>query len=173
MKRSAKIKAVEMLHDEFTDIQSSVLLDYKGLNVQEITELRAKLREVDIDFRVVKNTLSIIAAKGTDMELVKDYFKGPTAITISKVDPVAGIKVLDDFIKQNPKLSYKAAVVEGAFVDKDDIAKFANLPSRDVLLGRLLATMQAPVSGLARVLAGNITGLMNVLNGIKDAKEGN
>jgi large subunit ribosomal protein L10 len=173
VKREDKTKAVELLHDEFISAKSSVLIDYKGLDVAAITDLRSKLREVDIEFHVVKNTLSKIAAKGTAFEKLEPFFKGPTAITLSKKDPVAGIKVLDLFKKEKPVLEYKAAVVDGSLIKKEDISKFAALPSKEVLLAKLLGTLQAPVAGFVRVLAGNITGLMNVLNGIKDSKPGN
>jgi large subunit ribosomal protein L10 len=170
VKRSEKNSTVEALHEDFKSLTTTVLLDYKGLNVEKISELRNRLREEKVELKVVKNTLSKIAAQKTDLEKLETYFIGPTAITISKDDPVAGIKTLADFIKENPKLEYKAALVEGSFIDKSQIPALAELPSREVLLGRFLGTLQAPVSAFVRVLAGNITGLLNVLNGIKDSK---
>ncbi|MBN1550004.1 50S ribosomal protein L10 [bacterium] len=173
MKRNEKEQVVATLQQEFMDVKSAVLLDYKGLNVAEITELRNKLRESEIDFKVIKNTLSKLAAKGTDMEKLESCFIGPTAAAISKTDPVVGIKVLNDFIKSNPKLEFKGAVVEGAYFKKEDVAKLADLPSREVLLAQFLGTLQAPVSTFVRLMSGTISGLLNILNGIKSSKEGN
>ena len=171
MKREEKRSQVEVLKREFENSLSTVLVDYKGLNVAEITELRNKLREASVDFKVVKNTLSKIAAKGTAIDKMSDCFTGPTATVIGKADPVAGIKVLDEYIKTNPKLEFKAAIVEGALISKTDIPQLAKLPSKEVLMGLFLGTLQAPVASFVRVMAGNMTGLLNVLNGIKDSKE--
>ena len=171
MKRTEKELKVKEIHEEFTEAKSAVLLDYKGLNVAEITDLRRKLREVSVDLKVIKNTLTKLASENTAYDAIKPFLIGPTAAAISKNDPVGGLKILDEFIKANPKLEYKAAVIEGTLVDKTQISKYADLPSRDVLVGMLLGTMQAPVAGFVRVMAGNLTGLLNVMNGIKESKE--
>ena len=171
MKRFEKELVVKEMHEDIIEVKSAVLLDYKGLKVSEITDLRRRLREVSVEFKVIKNTLSKRAFVDTDFESINPFLVGPTAAALSRNDPVAGFKVLKDFIKENPKLEYKAAVIQGTLIEKGDIEKYADLPSREVLLGTLLGTMQAPVSGLVRILSGSISGLINVLNGIKESKE--
>ncbi|MBN1356228.1 50S ribosomal protein L10 [bacterium] len=170
MKRADKVTTIEELHRDFQAVKSAILLDYKGLDVARITELRNRLREENVRFRVIKNTLSIRAAKDTDVGKLEPFFTGPTAVTLSDEDPVAGIKTLDAFIRENPSLKYKVALIEGTLIDKAQISALANLPPRDVLLSKLLGTMQAPVASFVRVIAGNISGLLNVMNGIRQAK---
>lgn len=170
MKRVDKEAKVAEIQQNLQSASSAVFLDYRGLNVEEINQLRNKLREVSVEFSVIKNTLTKLAADGTDYESIKEMLKGPTAAAISQGDPVAGFKIIDEFAKENPKLKFKVAVVEGRAIDQAQMANLADLPPKEVLLGQLLGTMQAPVSGLARILAGNITGLLNVMNGIKDSR---
>jgi large subunit ribosomal protein L10 len=170
MKRQDKEVLVSQLHKEFNEAKSAILVSYQGLNVAEITDLRRKLREASVDFQVVKNTMAKIASKGTSIEKMESHFQGPTAAVISKKDPVASIKLLEQFIKENPKLSLKVGMVEGAIFEKQNIMKLANLPSRDRLLAMFIGTMQAPVASFVRVFAGNISGLLNVLNGINKSK---
>lgn len=170
MKRSEKETKVAEIHEELLQASSAVFLDYRGLNVEEITALRGKLRDVSVEFQVIKNTLTKRATEGTEFAAICEYLVGPTAAAISKADPVAGFKVIDEFAKQNPKLKFKVALIEGQMIDQAQMASLADLPSKEVLLGQLLGTMQAPVSGLVRLLSGTVTGLMNVLNGIKDSR---
>lgn len=148
-----------------------MFLDYKGLNVKEITQLRRKLGEVSVQFQVIKNTLTRRAAEGTRYDGVKEHLKGPTAAAISKDDPVAGFKIINEFAKANPNLKFKTAIVGNQIINQSEMLQLADLPPREILLAKLLGTMQAPVAGLLRILAGNITGMMNVLNGIKKSKE--
>jgi len=170
VKRSEKETKVAEIHEELLQASSAVFLDYRGLNVEEISDLRGKLRNVSVDFQVIKNTLTRRAAEGTQYAAICDYLVGPTAAAISKTDPVAGFKVIEEFAKDNPKLKFKIAVIEGQTIDQTQMATLADLPPKEVLLGQLLGTMQAPVSGLVRLLAGTVTGLLNVLNGIKDSR---
>ncbi len=171
MKRIEKEAKVQEIQSDLLSAVSAVFLDYKGLNVKEITQLRRLLSEVSVQFQVVKNTLTRRAAEGTPYEGVKEHIKGPTAAAISKSDPVAGFKIINEFAKTNPNLKFKTAVVGGQIINQSQMLQLADLPPREVLLAKLLGTMQAPVAGLVRILAGNITGLMNVLNGIKNSKE--
>ena len=170
MKRAEKEAKVSEIHKNLSDASSAVFLDYRGLNVDEINSLRNKLREVSVEFQVVKNTLTKLATDGTPYEAVKDSLKGPVAAAISKGDPVAGFKIIDEFSKGNPKLKFKIAVVEGQTIDQKQMAALADLPPKEVLQGMLLGTMQAPVSSFVRLCAGTIGGLLNVMNGIKDSK---
>lgn len=171
MKRIEKEAKVQEIQTELLAASSAVFLDYRGLNVEKITQLRRKLSEVSVQFQVIKNTLTKRAAEGTRYDSVRDYLRGPTAAAISKGDPVAGFKVLDEFAKANPDLKFKIAVVGNQMINQGQMLQLADLPPREVLLSKLLGTMQAPVAGLVRILAGNITGLLNVLNGVKQSKE--
>ncbi|MBN1296599.1 50S ribosomal protein L10 [bacterium] len=170
MKRVEKETKVVGIHEVLLKASSAVFLDYRGLNVEEITQLRNQLRAAKVEFQVIKNTLTRRATEGTRYAAISEYLKGPTAAAISKGDPVAGFKIIDTFARENPKLKFKIAVVEGRAIDQKQMAALADLPPREVLLATLLATMQAPVTSFVRVMAGTLSGLLNVMNGIKDSR---
>lgn len=171
MKLDEKKKIVEDLHERLTKSKVVIVTDYKGLNVEAMTELRRKLREEKIDYRVVKNTLLMRAAKETGVERIQDHLKGPSAIALSFDDPVAPAKVLMEFAKKNEKLEIKAGVMENQALDLAGIKALAALPSREVLLGQLLSAMVGVPTGLVRVLNGIPQKLMYALQAIKDQKE--
>jgi len=149
----------------------AILTDYKGLDVQTMTELRAKFREANIEYQVIKNTMLRLASEGTDIEVIKDSFKGPSAIALSYDDPVAPAKVLTQFAKENEKLELKIGVLKGKVLDLNEIKALANLPSREVLLGQLLSVMNAVPTSFVRVLSAVPSGLLNVLQALKAKKE--
>jgi large subunit ribosomal protein L10 len=149
----------------------AILTDYKGLNVAAINDLRRKLREENIEFQVVKNTLLLRAAEGTDTALMKDQFTGPSAIALSYEDPVAPAKVLTQFAKDNKALEIKAGVMSGKFLDFTDLKALAELPPREVLLGQLVGVLNNVPTSFVRVLAEVPRQMLNVLNAIKDQKE--
>lgn len=128
---------------------STVLADYRGLNVAQVTELRKKLREAGVEFKVIKNTLTRRAAEQADLVGLHEFLTGPTAIAFSKEDAVAPAKILSEFAKSNDALKIKAGVVEGKIVGVDEIKALANLPSREGLLSMLLSVLQAPVRNFA------------------------
>lgn len=171
MKLDEKKKIVEELHERLVKSKVVIVTDYKGLNVEAMTELRRRLREAQIDYRVVKNTLLIRAAKETGVALIQDQLKGPSAIALSFDDPVAPAKVLMDFSKKNEKLEIKAGVMEDRVLDLDSIKALAALPSREALLSQLLSAMVGVPTGLVRVLNGIPQKLMYALLAIKDQKE--
>lgn len=171
MKLEAKQQITEDLHDRFAKSAIIVLTDYKGLDVTSINDLRRKLRESNIEYQVVKNTLLVRAAEDTDVALIKDHFKGPSAVAISYDDPVAPAKVLTQFAKDNNKLEIKVGLLNGKVLDVDAIKALATLPSREVLLAQLLSTMHAVPTSFVRVLAEVPRSLLNVLTAIKDQKE--
>lgn len=166
-----KQELVSELHDKFERKKILVLVDYKGLNVPKIGELRAKLREANVEFQVVKNTLLVRAAKDTDVELIRDSFKGPSAVAMSYDDPVSPAKVLYDFAKDNDKLEIKAGVLSGKALDFDAIKALSDLPSREVLLAQVLSTMNAVPTNLVRALSNVPERLLYALQAIKDQKE--
>ena len=171
MKLEAKQQITEDLHDRFARSAIIVLTDYKGLDVTTINDLRRKLRESNIEYQVVKNTLLVRAAEGTDIALIKDHFKGPSAVAISYDDPVAPAKVLTQFAKDNNKLEIKVGVLNGKVLDVQAIKALATLPSREVMLAHLLSTINAVPTSFVRVLAEVPRSMLNVLTAIKDQKE--
>ena len=171
MKLEEKKQIVEDLHQRFAKGSLVVLTDYKGLNVAEASDLRRKLKLAGVDLKVAKNTLMARAAEGTTVALVKDLFQGPGAVAISYQDPVAPAKILTKFAEDSKKLGIRAAVLDGKRIAPEDIKALADLPSREVLLGQLLALMLAVPTSFVRVLTGVPRGLLNLLNAVREKKE--
>lgn len=133
--------------------------------------MRRKLRDVDVEYKVVKNTLLVRASEDTDAALIKESFKGPSAVALSYDDPVAPAKVLSDFAKENEKLEIKIGVMEGKILDISAIKALSSLPSREVLLAQVLSAMNGVPTALVGVLSALPRQLLNVLQAIKDQKE--
>ena len=171
MKLEEKKAIVDKLKERLERTQVAILTDYKGLDVAAINDLRRKLREEHIEFQVVKNTLLLRAAEGTDTALLKDHFRGPSAVALSYEDPVAPAKVLTQFAKEHQALEIKAGVMDGKVLDLNDLKALADLPSREVLLGQLVGVMHNVPASFVRVLAEVPRQMLNVLNAIKDQKE--
>lgn len=148
-----------------------ILTDYKGLDVAAMNDLRRKLRAANAEYQVVKNSLLVRASEGNDVTLIKDQFKGPSAIAISYDDPVAPTKVLVDFVKDNDKLELKGGVLGGKAIDAAGIKALSSLPSKEVLLAQVLATMNAVPTALVTALSDVPRRMVNVLQAIKDQKE--
>jgi large subunit ribosomal protein L10 len=148
-----------------------ILTDYKGLDVESMTELRAKLREADIEYQVIKNTMLRLASDGTDVEAIRDSFKGPSAIAFSYEDPVAPAKILTDFAKDNDKLEIKIGVMSGKVLELDGIKALSSLPSREELLATVLSAMNAVPTSLVTALSDVPRRMVNVLQAIKDQKQ--
>lgn len=170
--RAAKEEKVAALHSKFTAAKGVVLSDYRGLNVQQMAELRSRLREAAVELQVVKNTLARRAAEETHFVQLVDYFVGPTSIAFTASDVVAMAKALTEYAKAEPKLEIRAGLVEGKVIAPKDVAALAELPPREILLARLLAGMQSPVAGFVGVLHGVVRQLLYVLLAVRDAKEG-
>ena len=134
------------------DAQSVVLVDYRGLTVEEDTALRKQLREAGVNYKVYKNTLMNFAFKGTDFESLAPYLNGPSAIAVSTEDATAPARVLAEFAKKAKNLEIKAGVVEGTLYDVKGMQAVAEIPSRDVLISRLLGSLQSPITNFARVI---------------------
>jgi len=171
MRLEEKQKITEDLHERFSKSAIVVVADYKGLDVSSMNALRRKLREEDIEFQVAKNTLLIRAAKDTEVALIEDYFKGPSAVALSYTDPVAPAKILAQFAKDNQKLEIKGGVLKNKVLDVDAIKALAKLPSREVLLGQLLSVLNEVPSSFVRTIAEIPRSLLNVLTAIRDQKE--
>ncbi len=149
----------------------AILTDYKGLDVQAMTELRAKFREAGVDYQVIKNTMLRLASEGTAVEAIKDNFKGPSAIALSYTDPVAPAKILTEFAKANDKLEIKIGVMNGKVMDLGAIKALSDLPSREQLLATLLSAMNGVPRALVTALGDVPRRMVNVLQAIKDQKE--
>ncbi|MCD7824934.1 MAG: 50S ribosomal protein L10 [Clostridiaceae bacterium] len=129
-----------------------VLVDYRGLTVEQDTRLRKNLREAGCEYKVYKNTLMKRAFEGSDFEQLNDLLDGPSSIAISKEDATAPIRILNNMAKEAEALEFKGAVVEGTFYDIEGIKTLANIPSREELISKLLGSLQSPITNLARVL---------------------
>ena len=143
---------VEEISATIKDAQSVVLVDHRGLTVEQDTELRKQLREAGITYKVYKNTMMNFAFQGTDFESLVPYLEGPSALAVSKEDATAPARVLCKFAKTAYALEVKGGVVEGTLYDAQGIENVSKIPSREELLSRLLGSMQSPVANFARVL---------------------
>lgn len=152
----AKVELKQPIVAEISELlngaASAVVVDYRGLTVEQDTQLRKKLRESDVSYKVYKNTMIRFAVKGTEFEALEPHLEGPTALAVSKTDATAPARILADFAKTADKLELKAGVVEGTYYDEKGIQVIATIPSREILLGRLLGSMQSPIANFARVL---------------------
>ncbi|ACL74697.1 50S ribosomal protein L10 [Ruminiclostridium cellulolyticum] len=164
-----KKQVVSDLTEKIKSAQSIVLADYRGLTVEQDTELRTALRKAGVEYKVVKNKLTSLAMKESGLEL-DEFLTGPTAMAISSADAVAPAKVLSEFSKKFDKLELKVGVVEGKVIDLDGIKALAELPSREVLIAKVLGGFNAPISGFVNVLNGNMRGLVVALNAISEQK---
>ncbi|KRE44359.1 50S ribosomal protein L10 [Paenibacillus sp. Soil522] len=144
-----KQEAVAVIAAKIAASSSTVVADYRGLNVAQVTELRKQLREAGIEFQVLKNSLVRRATEGTDYVELNNILTGPTAIAFGKEDAVAPAKILNDFAKKNDALKLKGGIVEGKVVSQEEIKALAELPSREGLLSMLLSVLQAPVRNFA------------------------
>ena len=171
MRIEEKQQIAEDLRDRLSKSAIIVLTDYKGLDVAAMNDLRRRLRAEGIEYQVVKNTLLIRAAEDNDIALIKDYFKGPSAIALSYDDPIAPAKVLSEFAKENKKLEIKAGVMNGQVLDANAIKALAKLPSREVLLGQFLSALNAIPTSFVRTIAEIPRSFVGVLAAIRDQKE--
>ena len=171
-KTLARKKAiVDELKEKILSSQAALLVDFCGLTAEDMGALRRKLKGAHSELKVVKNTLALRASDGTPLSQASDFFKGPTALVFGYQDPVETAKVLVDFAKEAEALKLKCGVVEGKFFEPERVKELSKLPSREVMLATLLATLNSPISGLVNVLAANIRGLLNVLRSIAEKKE--
>ncbi len=171
MERKAKQKVMEELGAKLKQANALFLAEYSGMNVAQITRLRRELGNAGGEFKVVKNTLLGIAAEGTRAQALKDSFAGPNAIICSYRDPVSIAKVLGAVAKDMPRLKVKVGLLGQQRLGPDQITMLATLPSKEVLVGRLLGVMKGVPQRLVGVLSANISQLMLTLTAIKTQKE--
>lgn len=166
-----KKRIVSELVEILTSAKAFVIADYRGLTVGQDTEMRKALRNAGVEYKVVKNTLTKLAVNKTGLEGLNNYIVGPTSIAYSNTDPVLPAKIMNEYAGKFKILEIKAGVVEGEIVGPLKVKEIANLPSREVLVARVLGGLNAPITGLVNVLYGNIRGLAVALNAIKEKKE--
>lgn len=165
-----KKQAVQELAEKMRSAASGVLVDYRGLTVEQDTELRSQLRKAGVEYKVVKNTLTRFAAQETGLDELDPFLHGPTSLALTYEDPVAAAKILSDYAKKNKKLEIKVGFVEGRVIDAKEVKELGELPSKEVLIAKVLAGFNAPISGFVNVLNGNIRGLAVALKAIADKK---
>ena len=172
MDRSEKEVELAALKAQLNQSAAAILVEYRGLKVAELTELRRKFSDNGVQFKVVKNRLAQLAIAGTPLELLTPFFTGPLGVATVARDVVAPARVLKDFVKTNEKCKIRAGYLAPNKLLKDfDIDALALVPSKEVSIARLMGSMQAPARNLACVLAAIPRSLVNVLNAVKDAKD--
>ena len=172
MNKEGKQQVVAEMREKLLQAKAVFLADFRGMTVGKATELRNELRKADVEYKVVKNTLLELASRDTDKAVLADHYTGPTAIAFTYSDPVAAAKVLSRFAKEpQSKLALKAGVLSGKAMSVADIQALAELPSREVLIAKLLGTMQAPVANFVGVLAAVPGSFVRALNAIKEQKQ--
>lgn len=170
MNRTEKEQVVQKLAKRLAETDAVFLADYRGINVDQATRLRRELTQAGIEYRVVKNNLIKLAAKGTSAEPLQAFCAGPTAIALAGADPVAPAKILSKFAKDVQAFELKAGVLGGRLLSVADINALADLPSREELLAKVLASMNAPASNFVGTLAAIPRSLVQVLNAIGQSK---
>lgn len=161
-----KKQVVAQLVETLKSAQAGVLVDYRGITVEQDTQLRAKLREAGVEYKVVKNTLTRFAAKEVGFEALDEQLNGPTALAISTTDAVAPAKVISDFAKEVEALQIKAGFVDGKVISLDEVKTLASTPSREVLIAKVMGSLNAPISKLVRTLQALVD------NGVEPAEIG-
>lgn len=173
MTKTRQVKAEDLaeIKSKLASVQSAFLTDFRGLNVEEVTDLRRKLHENNVDFKVVKNTLVSIAAREVGLHGLEPYLQGPTAIAYGVDDPAVAAKGLMDFIKNRKKLEVKAGILNGRIITPEDVKVLADLPPRPELLAKLAGCMQSPMVGFARVLQAQLRSFVFAVAALQRQKE--
>ena len=171
MELSEKKKIVENLQERFSKSAIVIITDYKCLDVATINQLRGKLKEENIEYQVVKNTLLTRASAETDVDLIKEHFIGPSAVALSYDDPVAPAKIIMDFAKEHEALEVKVGVMNGKTLDAGQIKALSILPSREELLAKFLSVLNGVPTSLVRTLSEIPKKMIYVVLAVKDQKE--
>ena len=171
MERIDKEKLVEELSQSVDKAKAAFVTEYQGITAGEMDAFRKDLRESDIDFKVVRNTLALRAIAGTGCESFKEHLVGPVAMVFGYKDAALAAKKLVEFAKEQPKLKLRAGAIGDSALNLDEIKALAELPSKDVMLAKVIGSMNAPASGFVNVLSGVPRALVYTLSAIRDAKE--
>ena len=173
MDRKTKEQVAAELHEKLKAAKLTVLAGYSGMDVEKMTALRNSLRKTDTELRVIKNTLFRIASKDTSVNILDKHLKGPLVMALNCGDIVEPSKILVEFAKKNAELEIKLGVLDGKLLTKDQISALAELPSREVLIAKLLSVMVGAQTSLVSVLSAVPRGLVNVLDAYRKKKESN
>jgi large subunit ribosomal protein L10 len=174
LNREGKQQIITELHDKLKTAKAVFLADFRGMDVEQANALRSELRNASVEYRVIKNTLLELASRETDKQSLSSHYTGPTAVALSYDDPVAAAKVLSKFAKGNQSVfKLKAGVLSGKAISVSDIQSLADLPSREVLIAKLLGTMNAPVASFVGTLAAVPGSFVRALDAIRAQKQGN
>jgi large subunit ribosomal protein L10 len=165
--RSEKEALVDSLAEIFGDLEAAVMTDYRGLTVRQISDLRAKLREAGVEYKVIKYTLLNRAFTKAGFEIDLEQYEGPLAIATSTEDAVAPAKILNSFAKENENLKILGGILEGEQVDRAQVIRLASLPSREELYAKMLGSINAPVSNFVGVLGNTVRSVVQVLHQIE------
>jgi large subunit ribosomal protein L10 len=168
LNRKEKGQLISDLGERVKGFQAVVLTNYRGLNVEQLSHLRQRLRQEKISYHVVKNTLMRLASKGTELEKLDDYFEGPTAMAISYGDPVLLVKILSEFIKTQPSLEIKIGLIQGKVTSPEEVKVLATMPSREILFGQVLGGIQGTATQLAAVINNGIQQVLGILQARAD-----
>jgi large subunit ribosomal protein L10 len=171
MNRDQKATAIAEIAAHIDESQAVFAVDYRGISVPQVAELRAKLRESDASFKVVKNSLTERAADQVGAETLKELLEGPTALTFVRGDIATAAKTVADYGRATQLLPFKGGLMEGAALDPDQIRSLSRLPSREVLYGQLVGVVASPISGLVRTLGALVSGLAVALEQVREKKE--
>ena len=169
--RASKEKLLDDYHGGFAKSRNAFVLGYRNMTVPQVDELRAKVRASGGRYQVVKNRLALIAVKDTPLQPLAEHFQGPTAVAYSGDDAVALAKVLTEFTKSADVLEFRAGLVDGRAVEGTEVRAIADLPSREVLIGKLLFLLQTPISRLVRDLGAITQQFVSVLDQVRQQKE--
>lgn len=168
---SLKQEVVSEIKEAIQNSKSLSIVEYRGLTVEQVSDLRAKYRAEGVNYKVYKNTMVNIALKELGYEDYEEYLTGPNGFVFSNDDMVAGPRITVDFAKANDKLEVKAGFIDGKVVDAEGVKALAKLPTREVLIAQVLGGLNAPISGFANVLQGTIRNLVYALNAVKEKQE--
>jgi large subunit ribosomal protein L10 len=172
MKREEKAQAISQFNETIGKATNAFLIDFKGITVPQVTELRKQVRETGSEYVVVKNTLALIGVKDSPLKTLEKHFSGMTAVAFNTTDAVALAKALTKFAKDVPTVQFKGAMLNGQIVPASEIQNIANLPSREEVVTKLLFILQSPIRGLVTVLNANIRNLAVVLDQIAKQQSG-
>src|ERR1700704_1776123 len=171
MNRDQKAVAIEEIAAQIDESHAIFAVDYRGISVPQIAELRSKLREADATFKVVKNSLTERAADDSGTDTLKAYLAGPTALTFVRGDAATAAKAIADYARATQLLPFKGGVMDGSTLDVEQLRSLSRLPSREVLYGQLVGVVASPIGGLVRSLAALVGGLASALGQVQQKKE--
>ena len=167
-----KKTVVAEIRDKLGRAQSVVLIDYRGLTVEEVTDLRNQFRKAGVEYAVLKNTMLTLAARDLGIRGLEDYLKGPTAVAFGYQDPVAPAKIITEYLKKNKKISVKCGMVDRKVVDQAGVTALAELPPREVLIAKLMGSMNALITGFVGVLSGVLRKFVYAVEAVRKQKAG-